>query len=591
MTRSVYRSQWFELLDDFLENDATHAKTILNDMMKAARSTDVRRLADYSRAALHVAGKAENAGRHGGAGLAYDAAVTLDDTSFDAAASRARFLARRRRFREAADAIPAAATTLFASSESRLSLVSSLAIAIVAALAGAAIAAALGLFLNHLRRASHDLGETASRAFGQRLAAPITFLLLGLPIFFALGPLWLLLYWAVLAYAYSARREKFVIAFSLVALAASSVVIDAVARENLVRRSPIYLAAVDLAERRQDSSVEDGLASLATAYPEQHDAWFLLARYAERSGDNDRALAAYGRAIETDPKDYRAYVNRGNVRFLEGEYAEAIGDYEEAARRGPESVEAFYNLSLARSEIYDFKGQEAARGRALEISRRDVDNWSSSPPLSRVVPAMYRVADARERARAWNERAARRISKRSLPALLDLALSPWCLAPLGALVVAWIFGAIRSRIGLASECSRCGRAFCRRCKRYGGPAQFCSRCVRLYARKEAADEEAREQDRSATKRRGDRRRLAVRLGSAVVPGLHRFFAGRPWTAFAMIFLFFFFLVLALGSPLLFDIAPLSPSEASLPGRIAAGAVALALWLVAMTGAWRQTRES
>ena len=37
--------------------------------------------------------------------------------------------------------------------------------------------------------------------------------------------------------------------------------------------------------------------------------------------------------------------------------------------------------------------------------------------------------------------------------------------------------------GVATVCARCGRAFCRRCKRYGGPAQFCARCVRLYTRK------------------------------------------------------------------------------------------------------------
>ena len=588
VTRAIYRSQWFDLLDVFQDADRREAKTILDEMMKSARSIGVRRLADFSRTAVHVARKLEQAGRTGGALLAHDAAVALDDTSFDAAASRVSFLARHGRLRDALGGIGPAFTTLLGSSESRSSVLSSLALLLLAALALAAIATILGLFLRYARRIFHDLRETAARFVGGA-APPIAFLLMLLPVFFTLGPTWLLLYWAVLAFAYSERRDRIALALSLAVLAVAPLAVDALARENLLLRSPIYLAAVDYAERREDMSVEDGLASLVSAYPDQADAWFLLARYAERAGDNTRALAAYSRAIQNDPKEYRALVNRGNVRFLEGQYSEATSDYEEATRRAPNSAEAFYNLSVVRSETYDFKGQETARARALAISRRDVDAWSSAPPLSRVVPAAYPVSSARERARAWSERAGGR-PHRAFP-LLDVALSPLCLAPIGALLAAWIYGAIRSRVGTASQCSRCGRAFCRRCKRYGGPAQFCGNCVRLYGRKDDADEDAREADRRRIEARSTRRRFYVRVGSAILPGLHRFFAGKPLRAFAVLFVFAFLLLLAFPGPWLFDVAPLAPPRASLPGRATAVGLALILWLIGIVGAWRYTRES
>jgi tetratricopeptide (TPR) repeat protein len=379
VTRALYRSQWFELLDHFQENDERAARTTLDVMIKAARSTGVRRLADYARAAVHVARSAEQSGRPGGARLAYEAAVALDDTSFDAAAARLSFFVRSGRFGEAFRTLPSAVTALFSSSEARLSFTSSLALVIAAALAAASLATVLALFLRHSRRLAHDLREVASRPFGHRAAPPIAFVLLALPIFIAFGPVWLLLYWAVLAYAYCGRPERIVLGSALLALGAAPLVVYAVARENLLRRSPIYLGAVDLAEQREDLSVEDGLTSLAVAYPDQADTWFLLGRYAERTGEFARALAAYGRAIETNPGDYRAFVNRGNVRFLAGEYAEAISDYEEAGRRSPESAEAFYNLSVARSEIYDFKGQEAARARVPDRSHRAVGggDWIS----------------------------------------------------------------------------------------------------------------------------------------------------------------------------------------------------------------------
>jgi tetratricopeptide (TPR) repeat protein len=382
------------------------------------------------------------------------------------------------------------------------------------------------------------------------------------------------------------------LAIALLALGAVPVLVGVVARENLVRRSPLYLAAVDLEERREDSSVEEQLAAIVAASPNQPDAWFLIAKYAERAGDYSRALTAYSRAIETDPKDYRALVNRGNVRFLEGDYSAAIADYEEASRRAPEAAESFYNLSVARSEIYDFKGQERARAQAVQISRREVDEWSSRPPLARVVPASYRLSTARERSERW-------VGRSSNPAhepagrssLVDLLRSPWCLAPWGALVVALVFRAIRERRGFAVECSRCGRAFCRFCKRYGGPASLCGRCVRLYSRKDEVAQELREADLLETQKRARGRRGMVRAISIFAPGVHRFFPHRPFLAAATVLLFFLALTLAVGGPWVFELRPLAPSRELLPARLALGFAALLLWAFANAGAWRQTRES
>jgi tetratricopeptide (TPR) repeat protein len=575
-------------LNALQEEDARGVRAALAEMSRFARATGVRWLSSYSRTALNQARGAERAGRKVGAALAYDAAVALDGSSFDAAASRVGFFVRSGRIRDAIKTAPAAVATIFASAESRLSFASSLAVLLAVALAAAAVATALGLFLKHFRRMSHDIRELAGHPFGDRAATPVAFVVLALPFFISFGPVWLLLYWAALAYAYSDRRERVALASVLVVFGLAPLAVDVVARENLLRRSPIYLAAVDLAERRDDSGVEDGLAALAVAYPGQPDSWFLLGRYAERAGDHPRALAAYGRAIQADPKGYRPYVHRGNVRFLEGEHAQAIGDYEEAGRLAPHAAEAFYNLAVARAEIYDFKGQEAARARALQISRRDVDAWSSHPTLSRVVPAAYLLSTARESVRTWSERTFGPASRLDSRSLTELVLSPWCLAPWGALVFAWILAAAWSRIGFATECSRCGRPFCRRCKRFGGPPLYCERCVRSHTRGEETPPEVRTAERRETAQRRGRRRAIVRVASLFAPGVHRFFAGRPYSAVAMLLLFFLAVGIAVDGPWLFELAPLAPP--AVPARLAAGATALTLLLVALAGAWRQTRE-
>jgi tetratricopeptide (TPR) repeat protein len=562
----------------------------LATMRKAARAAGVRRLSSYSRAALHEARKAEGA-KAPHAGLAYDVAAILDESSFDAAASRVGFLLRRGRLREAASQTPAALATVLAIAETRLAFLSSLALALAITLVLTAVLIVLGLFLTHFRRLWHDLREIAGRPFGQRAAAPLAVGLLVLPVLFTLGPMWLLLYWAVIAYAYSEKRERYLLAAALFALGALPLLVDVVARENLIRRSPMYLAAVDLEERREDSSVEEQLASIVAASPDQSDTWFLIGIYAERAGDYSRALTAYTRAIQADPNEYRALVNRGNVRFIEGDYAEAIGDYEEAARRAPEAAEAYYNLSVARAEIYDFKGQERARARAIQISRRDVDDWSARPPLARVVPAAYPLSIARERSNRWVQRSPD--PKRPIAArtpILDLLRSPWALAPWGALILAVIFRAIRKRRGFAVECTRCGRGFCRFCKRYGGPASLCGRCVRL-SRKDEVAQDMREADQRESENRARRRRWVIRATSLIAPGIHRFFEERPFVAAASLLFFFLAIVLALGGPWVFELRPLAPSREILPARVALAFTALLLWLYANFRAWRQTRES
>src|SRR5262249_49339186 len=170
-----------------------------------------------------------------------------------------------------------------------------------------------------------------------------------------------------------------------------------IARENILRRSPLYVAAVDLDERREDASAEDGLRQGPAGFSPDAGGWVLVGIYAERSGDGERAVQNYDRAIQASPNDYRPYLNRGNVRFLEGDFNRAIGDYNSAAQRAPGAAAVFYNLSIAKGEAYDFDGQTAAAQKARQLSARDVDSWTRNSTMARVQPAPYPVCQARQR--------------------------------------------------------------------------------------------------------------------------------------------------------------------------------------------------
>ncbi|MFY9550659.1 MAG: tetratricopeptide repeat protein, partial [Thermoanaerobaculia bacterium] len=437
VTRSQYRAQWFEFLSAFSENDAAAANKALDAMVRAGRKVGVHRLADFSRTAVFLGRRAEKQGQADRAARAYDAALKLDSSNPDAVIARLSFLVRHAKALDALEFLPSATVEAFSTHEARVAILSSLGILVSLGIAGMLLATILALAVRHGPRAAHDIREKAHRTFGQSGALPLALVILSLPLLVGLGPGWLVLYWGALLYPYAEKGERAVLVAAFLGLALVPPLLSWITAANIEQRSPLFVAAVDLAERREDASAEDGLRQAAAVFPEDSDVWFLLGIYAERSGDVQRAQADYGRAMQADPSDYRPILNRGNVRFAEGEYSEAVRDYIEASKRTPRAAEIYYNLSLARGEAYDFEGQAAAIHQAREISASQVNGWMSTPTLSRVVPAGYSLARARRRIAEWNAQPKSRRLPGHGAAGRDWRglLSAWSLPPLGALAL------------------------------------------------------------------------------------------------------------------------------------------------------------
>jgi tetratricopeptide (TPR) repeat protein len=591
VTRSLYRSQWFEFLSAFSENDGPEASGALDGMVRAARKVGVHHLSDFSRTAVFLGRRAEKLGQKDRAARAYDAALRLDPTNPDALVAGLSFQVRQGRILEALRSLPAAVVGLFSTHESRVAILSSVGLWTACAIAGMLLATVLALGLRHFPRAAHDIRETAHRVFGRSAALPLALGILGLPLFLGFGPFWLVLYWGALLYPYTEKPERTVLVAGLLLLAVVPPMISWLTIENIEQRSPLLVAAVDLAERREDASAEDGLRQASAVFPEDSDVWFLLGVYAERAGDYERAQIDYGRAIREDPNDYRPILNRGNVRFTEGDYGEAIRDYVEASKRAPEAPEIFYNLSLARGEAYDFDGQARDMARAREISPSRVNAWADAPTLFRVVPAGYSLVRAHRRIAEWNSQPkSRRLPGHGATRGWRALISPWLLPPLAALALGSLLERLRRR-GLAAECQRCGRAFCHRCRRYGDPALYCSACARMALRKESVDIGEQAREARALQRRLTWRHRARRIVSLLAPGSHAFGSERPAAGAVTALVFFFGLSAAIVDMRLFD--PLTlPVRGPLRLTVVAGALLAGLvWVRAQLAARRPSSGS
>jgi len=589
-TRGIYRSRWFEFLTAHIEDDERAAAAALSDLKRASQALGIHGLSDFSRTAVFEGRQAEAQGRFDRATRAYDAALELDDENCDAHFSRLNLLLRQGSYGNAAAAFPRAARSLVATRESRLAVLSALALWFSAGLTAATLGAILVLLIRHLRLSAHALDEMARRFLGKGAALPLALILLGLPLAFGLGPLWLLLYWGALVLCSSDRDERVVLAAALLVLGLLAPLLAAISHENILERSPLFVAAADLEERREDAAAEDGLRQAAAVFGDDPDVWFLLGIYAERSSDRDRALDAYDRAVRADPGGYEALLNRGNIQFLEGNFALAVRDYETAAEKAPRSAEVFYNLALARAETYDFVGQEDALRRARSISGRDVAFWSGHPTLARVVSASYSISRARKRIETWNRdpRGGRLPGHAPPHQVVQAVTSPFALGPWVALALGLLAFMVRSRRGLPSECGECGAPHCLYCRRYGDPMGYCSRCAP--SRKESKGIDLQLERAEKLRRLTRSKDRACRLLSVLFPGTHRVFSQRPVSGFLVLSLFFFLLAAAGISGRVFGPRQLAP-DAWMGLTVVTLAAAAAIWAASLWSAWRHSHGS
>ena len=82
----------------------------------------------------------------------------------------------------------------------------------------------------------------------------------------------------------------------------------------------------------------------------------------------EKALAAWGRSLDINPDQLRAYVSRGKLRLNRGDYKGAESDFEAAAKRAREKRHTlYYYLGESRQKAGDDKGAIDAFSKGLEI--------------------------------------------------------------------------------------------------------------------------------------------------------------------------------------------------------------------------------
>lgn len=588
--RKQVRGQWFGWLSAQEEGDTALARRKVDEILKHAQKLEIRRMTDLALSATLLGRRQLLAGKPTLAGEAFAAAIRLDPDLPEPRWARLGLAIKARAPATIPPSLAGALRATLADGESRRVNVARAVLVVLATVAAAALAALVIFLVRHGARLVHDLKETAGGFLRGRASAALVLAALVLPLLLGLDVVWLALYLFVLVLGYAATEQKIAASAAVLALVLLFPALDRFAYEFAISSSPILRGAEALREARYDQRVLDNLEAAKTVAPDDVDIRFLLGRLYQALGQNDRAILEYTVGSQLSQRDIRCLVNRGNIRFVDGDLGSSQEDYQQALKRDPRSIAARYNLALLFAET--FRTVEAAQTlqEARALDARAVQSFQDTPTLVKVVSIGFTPEDARRKIEEM-ERAGR--SRRLLGHFrsgnpLRGFRVPIVLAFPIAVAAAWALDWNRRRgRGYASECQKCGRAFCRLCKPSTESALLCSQCIHVYLKKDGVAIETKLQKLEDVRRRRslDER---VRGGlNAFLPGAGAFLDSRILLASVSFGLFAFGLIAAFWGPRV-AVLPRPTLTGGLSAMLFWCAVALAGWLA---GAFTTARKA
>lgn len=547
--RREIRGPWFGWTAAHEDGDAEFAKAKLEEILKHARKIGISRLSDLSLAAT-LGGKNElTAGRLEQARASFEAATLLDPNLPEARWGDLSLAIASGRWGKVPAKVLDAVRADFADRETRRILLSRL--LLLASFTISAVGASILVFtvVSHAGRCFHDLMEIASSWKTGAMAPVVATGLFLVPLFLSFDPFWWLLLLAIFAFGYASRRERVIVAAAFVCLVPLFPVVDRVGEWLGITASPILRGAEALEESRYDQRVLDDLEAVKNVVPGDPDIAFLLGCLYQSLGQNDRAVAEFTAAAASSPGETRALVNRGNIRFVDGDFGSAQEDFQEALRRNPSDVAAHYNLSLVYAET--FRTVEAARAlkEARTLDARLVQRFQDRASVVKVASMEFTPEDARMKVDAMERdprsrrllghfRAGQTGGAWKLPFVWALLLAPAAAYGLDAY-------RLRGR-GYALACQKCGRNYCARCKPRGENVGLCSQCIHVYLKKDGVSIETKMQKVEEVKRRRVQLGRLRAVMNVLLPGTTPFFDGRPGFAVLTLTLFFLGLFTAFG---------------------------------------------
>lgn len=553
----------------------------VRDLVETAGEVQAHRLTPYARALCAWA-----EGHGGEAGwAAVRLAAELDPVLPGPSFLRARWQWRDGELLAATWSYLGGMSKLVAEPESRRLLGVALAGWLLLSLAGALATTVIVQTARYLRETTHDAWELGRSLFHGSNAWVFTAVILLLPIFAGLGPLWLLSWLFLLGWAYLDR-------FNRVGAVTVTVLLALLGFGFQVWQSVGFLpvdlesrAAAMLEQRQVDLVTLREVADLEPEFEGHGPYQLVLGELLRLHGDIVGAKVAFQRAVVQAPRDPRGYLFLGGMALEDGDIARAAQSYNHVLELDPRSAIAYRNLSYAYDQSYRFQAADSARNKAEELVRQGLDERALPGRAPRV--SFPRLGGAEVSAALANATTPPVTGGRALAASLSALRRPGALVFLSTVVLGLLVLALRSRYSwLSSSCIRCGRLFCRRCKSAMESESYCSQCISVFLKRDVVSIEQQSAKLSQIRRWELVAGTGRRLVTAVLPGSGPIVRGRIWIGLATTGLAWF---LALGVVVVVPsyLTSVEPQASWLPLEVLLALAFLGVWVLSITGNWRR----
>lgn len=428
----------------------------------------------------------------------------------------------------------------------RRAVVAGLLIWVVIATVATLISMILVVTVRYLRGIIFDARDFGGKLFRTANAWVFAFVLILLPVFAALGPMWLAVYLFVLSWPYLSQilRTWAFIACLLLALAGPTF---AWIQHDVLQSEPLMdRVGTMLDERQVDFATLREFSEIAVELEEVSGYHLILGELLRMHGEPGIARVEYQKATLLDPEGSRPLVFVANLALEEGNTKRSIQLYNQALGLDGHNAFAYHNLSLAFDLSRRFQEGDAARARAREIAGREVaeDGLRGLDPRVRY-PRLGSndVAGLVEGLRP---------DQMALVGRYSLSLDP--LKQLSSRIsVVFLVGAF---LGLAAllvrlrmfppskECSKCGKVY-RLESGFGESTVHCSQCVSVFMKREVVSIEQQTAKMNQIRRWEGWTSLLRRIAGFLVPGSQSLLDGQLIRGLFTGFLAWFFLVGAL----------------------------------------------
>ena len=400
--------------------------------------------------------------------------------------------------------------------------------------------------VRYLRGVVFDARDLGGKVFRPANAWVFALVLLLLPVFAALGPVWLAVYLFILSWPYLSQILRIwaflaCLALALVGPTFAWIQYDVLQSEPLMDR-----VGTMLDERQSDFATLREFSELAPEFEEVSGYHLILGELLRMHGEPGMARVEFQRATLLDPENPRPLVFVANLALEEGNTKRSIQLFNQALELDNQNAFAYHNLSLAFDLSRRFQEGDESRARAREIAGREVAEGGLRGLDPRVRYPRLDSDDVTDLAKGLVT------DQMVLAGRRSLSLVP--VKQLGSRIsVVFLVGAF---VGLAAllvrlhvyppskECSKCGKVY-RLESGFGESTVHCSQCVSVFMKREVVSIEQQTAKMDQIRRWEAWSSFVRRIAGFLVPGSHLMLDGHVIRGCLTGFLAWFFLTGAL----------------------------------------------